>query len=158
MKRILIAGALAAALALPMMAAPTAANASCSGRKLTGTVIGGVGGALIGNSISRGGAGAVVGGLGGAYLGHEIAAHGCGRARASADGYYHTSSRGRGDTVQPERQVYYDRYGAPMGRGAASENLASTSDPYDRGCRTEMRDYYDNRGALVQSPVRVCTR
>jgi hypothetical protein len=156
MKRIMIAGALAAALALPMMAAPTAANASCAGRKLTGTVIGGVGGALIGNSISRGGGGAVVGGLGGAFLGHAIAAHGCGHARAG--GYYHNSSREHGDEVQPERQVYYDRYGAPVNQGATVATLASNSDPYDRGCRTEMRDYYDNRGALVQSPVRVCAR
>jgi hypothetical protein len=73
--------ALAAVIALPLVAGPTAANASCRGRANTGTVIGGVGGALLGNSISHGGGGAIIGGLGGAVVGHEIAKSGCGYSR-----------------------------------------------------------------------------
>src|SRR5258708_30969572 len=70
--------ALATLIALPLIAGPTGASASCQGRKDTGMVLGGVGGALLGNSISRGGGGAIVGGLGGAAVGPECAKQGCG--------------------------------------------------------------------------------
>jgi hypothetical protein len=73
----LTSATLAALVALPLIAGPTAASASCRGRANTGTVIGGVGGALLGNSISHGGGGAVIGGLGGAVLGHQVAKGGC---------------------------------------------------------------------------------
>lgn len=108
-----IAMALAAALALPMAAAPLDAHASCQGRKTTGTVLGGVGGALLGNSISKGGGGAVIGGLGGAVIGHEIAKSGCTYRRA----HYRTATRARyadAPAYQPERKIYYDRYGNPI--------------------------------------------
>lgn len=102
--------ALAALIALPLVAGPTDADASCRSRKNTGTVIGGVGGALLGNSISHGGAGAVVGGLGGAVIGHEIARSGCNRSQTS-----YRSSRGRyASQPAPARaaqRVYYDEYG-----------------------------------------------
>jgi uncharacterized protein YcfJ len=111
MRKTIALAALAAALSLPLLAAPTAASASCQDRKTTGTVIGGVGGALLGNSISKGGGGAIVGGLGGAVLGHEIAKSGC------ASSYRHAGYRTRrerlADTQAPEpaRNVYYDQYG-----------------------------------------------
>jgi hypothetical protein len=54
------------------------ASASRSGCVTGSTVAGGVGGALIGNSISRGGAGAVLGGLGGAVIGNSVARQNCG--------------------------------------------------------------------------------
>jgi uncharacterized protein YcfJ len=79
-KRIYLA-ILAAAVAVPLVSGPSIASASCHGRKTTGTVLGGVGGALLGNSISQGGGGAVVGGLGGAVVGHEIGRSGCGASR-----------------------------------------------------------------------------
>lgn len=78
---------LAALIALPLLTAPAAALASCHGRVQTGTVVGGVGGALIGNSIAHGGGGAIIGGVGGAVLGHEIAKGGCGDERRVA--YHH---------------------------------------------------------------------
>jgi uncharacterized protein YcfJ len=77
---------LAALIALPLVAGPTAASASCRGRANTGTVVGGVGGALLGNAISHGGGGAIIGGLGGAVIGHQIAKSGCGETRHA---YYH---------------------------------------------------------------------
>ena len=110
MRKILAVTALAAAFSFPLIVGSTDANASCQGRKNTGTVIGGVGGALIGNSVSRGGAGAVIGGLGGAVLGHEIAKGGCGPSRHA----YYRSSRGRYAAAQPQegsRRTYYDQYG-----------------------------------------------
>lgn len=106
--------ALAAALALPLIAAPTAASASCEGRKNTGMVLGGVGGALIGNSVSKGGTGAVIGGLGGAVLGHQVAKSGC-----SSQRYTRASSRNRATAARSApakaRKVYYDQYGNPVG-------------------------------------------
>lgn len=107
MRKFLAFTALAAAIALPL-AAPTDASASCQGRKNTGTVIGGVGGALLGNSISKGGGGAVIGGLGGAVVGHEIAKSGCASTpRRTAN----RTRRARLAAEQPARKVYYDRYG-----------------------------------------------
>ncbi len=85
----MMTGTLAALVALPLLAAPLTASASCGDRKLTGTVVGGLGGALVGNSISRGGGGAVVGGLGGAVLGHEVARGSCGDERRVEYRQYH---------------------------------------------------------------------
>jgi len=112
MRKIFAVTALAAAMSLPMIVGATDANASCQGRKQTGTILGGVGGALLGNSISKGGGGAIVGGLGGAVVGHEIAKSGChGTNRA-----YYRSSRSRYAAAQAPapaygRKVYYDQYG-----------------------------------------------
>jgi hypothetical protein len=85
-RKTISSAALAALVALPLLAGATAADASCRGRANTGTVIGGVGGALLGNSISHGGGGAIIGGLGGAVVGHEIAKGGCNTAPRHA--YY----------------------------------------------------------------------
>jgi hypothetical protein len=76
MRTILI---LAAALVL---AAPSLASAN--GCVTGSTVAGGVGGALIGNSLAKGGAGAVLGGLGGALVGNSVAKANCGRERRVA--------------------------------------------------------------------------
>ena len=105
--------ALSALLAIPLMVGPTDAFASCHSRKTTGTVLGGVGGALVGNSISRGGGGAVIGGLGGAVLGHEIGRAGCARRVV----HYRTTTRTRyaaSPDVRPVRKVYYDQQGNPI--------------------------------------------
>lgn len=110
MRKTLSTVGLAALIALPLMAGPTAANASCEGRKNTGTVLGGVGGALLGNSISHGGGGAVIGGLGGAVVGHQIAKSGCSHVR-----HYRTSRITYDRHGQPVRKVYYDQYGNRVG-------------------------------------------
>ena len=129
-KSILIAG-LCAALSLPAVTlVPTAASAACSGAT-TGTIVGGVGGALIGNSISHGGGGALLGGLGGAVVGHEIGKSGC--HRTTTHRYYRTQ---RSDGYRYRDRTTY-RYGAA-------------------GCRTEDRDYYDANGSLVRRAVQVC--
>lgn len=99
--------ALAALIALPLIGGATDASASCRGRANTGTAIGAVGGALVGNSISRGGGGAIIGGLGGAVLGHEIAKGGCGRSRHAY--YRHSNTR-----YAAARPTYYDQKGRPV--------------------------------------------
>ena len=109
MRRTIALVALAAAVSLPLIAGPTDASASCQSRKNTGTLVGGVGGALIGNSIARGGGGAILGGLGGAVLGHEIAKGGCGPSRHAS--YRSTHSRYAAAARGPVGNVYYDQYG-----------------------------------------------
>jgi uncharacterized protein YcfJ len=115
MRKIITSAALAALVALPLLAGPTAASASCRGRANTGTVVGGVGGALVGNSISRGGGGAIIGGLGGAVLGHQIAKSGC--TENTRHAYYrrhrHHSAYAANHAAP---RVYYDRYGNPISR------------------------------------------
>ena len=167
MKRLVLMSGLALALTLPLAAAPGSAKASCADRKLTGTVLGGVGGALIGNSISRGGGGAILGGLGGAVVGHEIAGSGCRRYRSSA--YYrrgyHEDAYGPGPGAYPDpetRYVYYDPYGNPVPAGGAPGAAIRPQGPYaDAGpgpCRTETQAYYGDRGALVRRPMQICAR
>ena len=90
MRKTITATALAALIALPLIAGASDASASCRGRANTGTAVGAVGGALLGNSISRGGGGAVIGGLGGAVLGHSIAKSGCHRSRHAYYSHGHT--------------------------------------------------------------------
>lgn len=152
MRKLAVSCVFAAAVILPVLAAPAIADASCAGRKMTGTVLGGVGGALIGNSIARGGGGAVIGGLGGAVLGHEIAASGCNHAS-----YYRGGSRYReSDTRrQPLRRVYYDQRGNVVAGDSTPSADGYAETPV---CRTEMQSYYDDRGAVMQGPVQLCDR
>ena len=161
MKQFILMASLASALVLPVLAAPTAAQASCEGRKMTGTVLGGVGGALIGNSISRGGGGALIGGLGGAVLGHEIAKSGCGHSYRR-EAVYGRRYRGEADEApHAVRYVYYDQYGNAVSEGpvpAPTLTHAAYGPPGAPSCHTEMQSYYDSRGALQQGPVPICAR
>lgn len=116
MRKIIASTTLAALLALPMLAGATSADASCRGRANTGTAIGAVGGALVGNSISKGGGGAVIGGLGGAVLGHQIAKSGC--ASRSRHAYYsrHRAHYAAARTTPASTGVYYDEHGNAVRR------------------------------------------
>lgn len=123
MRKAIALSTLAALIALPLISGPTEANASCHSRKTTGTLLGGVGGALLGNSISHGGGGAVIGGLGGAVVGHEIGRSGCNRRVVYRDSYRNDYRNGRAGYAAPQRQavrkVYYDQYGNPVASGPA---------------------------------------
>ncbi|MFI4966657.1 MAG: hypothetical protein ACHP9T_14970 [Caulobacterales bacterium] len=122
MRKTLTLTATAAILALPLIFGSTDANASCRGRANTGTAIGAIGGALLGNSISHGGGGAVLGGLGGAVVGHQIAKGGCDTSRHSYyrrgrnhyattyDNRYADGRDGRYARARDNR-VYYDARG-----------------------------------------------
>ena len=153
MNRSLIAAGFAAALVLPLLIAPATASASCSDRKVEGTVLGGVGGALIGGALGHG-TGALIGGLGGAVVGHEVAAGGCRR-------YYRSAYRGGGygpAPPPPARAVYYDQYGAVVPIGPPGYPAPPPMAYESAMCRTETRPYYDDRGALVPTAVRICAR
>lgn len=85
-KLIATATLLSSALAVATAVLPTAAqaerhrvqicrDASSRGSRNTGTVLGAIGGGLLGNSVSKGGGGALVGAGLGAVAGHQIAKH-----------------------------------------------------------------------------------
>lgn len=85
-----------AACAVGLLALGTAgASANCETAKTTGTVLGAVGGGVIGNVITHGSViGTLAGGAGGGFIGHRLSGNGCHRVA-----YYH------------HRHYYVDRYG-----------------------------------------------
>ena len=77
MRRTWTAVGLAAAIAAPSLAHAESCQRYAHDRKVTGTVVGGIGGALIGNAISHNATGAVLGGVGGAVVGNQVARVNC---------------------------------------------------------------------------------
>lgn len=128
--RILICGLALAALTAPTLAsARTACDQRAHDRKVTGTVIGAIGGALIGNAVSHKN-GAVIGGLGGAVVGNQL-------ARTKCDtGYSYNRNR-------------------VSNRATASRSSAYRQASYDQ-CRMVSRPYYDDRGQVSYYQTRVC--
>jgi hypothetical protein len=126
---------LAAAMAIPAVASPTSALASCQDRKVGGTALGAVAGGLLGNSLAHGGGrvgGTLLGAGAGAVVGHEIARSTCHTAHA----YYHSRYH--------HRSGYADNgYGEGHSYGPAR-------------CHYETRSYYDAQGRLLYAPTQVC--
>jgi uncharacterized protein YcfJ len=85
---LMIAG-LVAAVAAPSLANAESCQRAAHDRKVTGTVVGGVGGALIGNAITHNTTGAVLGGVSGALVGNQIAREKCGERHADYHDEYH---------------------------------------------------------------------
>jgi uncharacterized protein YcfJ len=77
MRRSLIIATLIAAVAAPSLANAESCQQRSHDRKVTGTVVGGLGGALIGNAITHNTTGAVLGGVSGAVVGNQIAREKC---------------------------------------------------------------------------------
>ena len=113
---ILITGLAVAAAAAPTLAsARTACDQRAHDRKVTGTVLGAVGGALIGNAVGDG-KGAVIGGIGGAVVGNQLARTKCdtGRSytRASNRAIYRNSNyRQASNECRVVSKPYYDDRG-----------------------------------------------
>lgn len=162
MPRLIVIGLAIGAMALPALAPTQADAASCRSRKATGTVIGGLGGALVGNAISKGGGGLLIGGVGGALVGREIGKSGCHRTRTA---YYSSGSSSRGyarpPQAQPVRQVYYDHMGNPVASGTVRNGTfqqVSNITPSGGSCRDATISYYDDRGRLSSRAVQICPR
>ena len=165
---ILLCG-IAGAAGLLILGSPGTASAACSSAT-TGTIVGGVGGAVIGNAIGHDAAGTILGGLGGAVVGHQIGKSGCGRHYSSGYRYdrhgRHAHGYAYGSTADPAESpaapvVYYDPYGRPVYPDGAYAQAANTSygqyAPWGSApCRTEDQSFYDERGALVQRTVQAC--
>ena len=154
MRAWILSAALTAMAAGPVALAPVVAQASCEDTRTTGTILGGVGGALIGNSLARGGGGLILGGVGGALAGRAIAGSTCRHSRAYYRARYYGPPGPPGPPPAPAAPVYYDQFGNVAGPGAP----ASAAYSYAQGpaCRIETQSYYDQQGALVR--VRVCAR
>jgi hypothetical protein len=126
MRRILLAAGAAALLAVP-----ATADASCKGRKNTGTAIGAIAGGLLGNAVAARGVkteGTLLGAGVGAVVGHQVAKSGCSSA--------------------PRRTAYRSRSYARTGDYRPAS--------YAPACRWEERPYYNQYGELVYAQARVC--
>jgi len=127
MRSTLMMAGLAVLITTPSLAqARTYCDARGHDRKVAGTMLGAVGGALIGNAVAPRG-GALIGGLGGAVVGNQLARTKC----------YSRSARYQGGG-----RVYARPYNSDYAQAG--------------NCRMETRSYYDDRGQLIQQPTRVC--
>lgn len=136
MRRTLMAAALVAAVAAPSVAsARTYCEQRAHDRRVTGTVVGGLGGALVGGAIGDT-KGAVIGGVGGAVIGNQLARTKCYSAPPQAS--YHRSARNSRSTAASAAKAYDANYAG------------------GRGCTYESQRYYDERGRVVYTPAKVC--
>jgi len=119
--------AMIAGLAIAVAAVPAASQAACQ-KRTNGTVIGALGGALLGSAVAGRGdrtEGALIGGAAGGLVGNQVS-----KCRSAPKRTY-SSARS------------YDRAAYDRPRGPAS-------------CRMETRAYYDAYGQRVYQPTRVC--
>jgi len=134
MRKHLLAAGIAAAVLIPSLAMAQETCEQRSANRTTGTVLGAIGGALLGNAVaSHGGktGGTIIGGVAGAAVGSNLAKgpHDC----VHAYGYYDDGGRWHDNHV--DRAVaygYYDRGGAwidgpPPGVAGYSADAAYTS-------------------------------
>lgn len=118
--------AMIAGLTMALAAAP-AAEAACP-KRTNGTIIGALGGALVGSAVAGRGdrtEGALLGGAAGGLVGNQVSK--CKRTYSSRA---HTRARSY-------QRAAYDRPRTPV-------------------CRYETRAYYDAYGDMVYQPTRVC--
>lgn len=154
MRRTLVVGSLAAVLGLTLLVPDSADAASCRSRKTTGTIVGGVGGALLGGAVTDGGlAGPLIGGVGGAVVGREIGKSGCRRTTAYRSAPRSSASYSSAPARPVRTTTYYDQYGNPI---ASSQGVTRVG--YAPACRTTSRSFYDDRGVLIRRPVQICDR
>lgn len=129
MRKFILALSLSAAVTAAL--APTLASASgceerAAHRRVAGTILGGLAGAVIGNEVSHNG-GALVGGIGGAVVGNQL-------SRTSCDHYY-----ARHRAYQPA--AYYRTGPQPQGQAQ---------------CGSHDQAFYDAHGNLVHQQVQDC--
>ena len=103
-------------IGLPLLAAPSLASASCAGRKETGTVVGGVSGAVVGDALTHSAGGLLLGGLGGAVVGHQIGKSGCARVAPRAAAYHPVERPTSAPACHYQNQSYYDSRGVLVHR------------------------------------------
>jgi uncharacterized protein YcfJ len=148
MRRILTIAGLAVVVAAPSLIPVSASAGSycdrrAHERKVTGALLGAIGGGLLGNAVSSGGGrtgGTLIGAGLGAVVGNNLARINCDRRVV-----YRTRTRTR---------AYYGAdygYRSGPGYGAANYRYAGA-----RSCRYETRPFYDVRGRLVYAPTQVC--
>lgn len=139
MRRMLFAAGLTVAVAAASAAeARSGCEAYAHNRKVTGTVVGALGGGLLGAAVAGHGSkgtGALVGAGLGAVVGNQVSRVHC-RGGYAVRRTHHSYARAR---TAPS-YANYPRY--------ASNTAAS--------CRYVSRPYYDQAGRLVYAPMQVC--
>ena len=126
-----LSGVLIAGLTLSVAALPVASEAACN-KRTNGTIIGALGGGLLGHTIAGRGShteGTLLGATAGAVVGNQVSK--CHRSHSRA---------------------YYRSHSAPRAAYASPNRYAADS------CRYETRAFYDARGQVVYQPTRVCGR
>ena len=112
-KHLLLAG-LAAATLMPSLAMAQETCSQRSSHRTTGTVLGAIGGALLGNAVSKHGGktgGTIIGGVAGAAVGSNLAKGS--RDCEHAYGYYDNDNRWHDNGIdRTAASGYYDRSGA----------------------------------------------
>lgn len=139
MRRMLFAAGLSLAVATASAAeARSGCEAYAHNRKVTGTVVGALGGGLLGAAVAGHGSkgtGALVGAGLGAVVGNQV-------SRVHCRGGY---------AVRHTRHTYARTHTAPT--YAAYPRYASNTAP---ACHYVTRAYYDQAGRLVYAPMQVC--
>jgi len=138
MRRMLFAVGVSLAVAAGSAAqARSGCEAYAHNRKVTGTVVGALGGGLLGGAVAghgSKGAGALVGAGLGAVVGNQM-------SRVSCDHRRYRTAR-----YHPRRSPY------TSGAAYAGANAVNSS----ASCRYVTRPYYDQAGQLVYAPLQVC--
>jgi uncharacterized protein YcfJ len=109
MRKLILALSIAATVAAPTLASANGCEVRAEHRRVAGTILGGLAGAVIGNQVSHRG-GALVGGIGGAVVGNQLSRTNCDhdypRRRAYERAVYRPGARcGWHD------QAFYDAHG-----------------------------------------------
>ncbi len=153
MRKHFLAAGIAAVALIPSLAMAQETCEQRSANRTTGTVLGVIGGALLGNAVAGHGGktgGTIIGGVAGGVVGSNLAKgpHDC----VHAYGYY--DSDGRWHDNHSDRAVaygYYDREGvwvdgAPPGVGGYAADAAYTSRPMSIDARIARIDERIRRG------------
>jgi hypothetical protein len=145
MRGILFAGGLAIAVACASAAdARSRCEAYAHNRRVTGTVVGALGGGLLGSAVAGHGSkgtGALIGAGLGAVVGNNLSRVSCDRyaARHTRHHYARATTPAYG----------YAPGAAPAYAGGYAVNTSSS-------CHYETRPFYDRTGRLVYAPEQVC--
>jgi uncharacterized protein YcfJ len=142
MRRMLFAAGVTLALAA---ASAADARSRCTDyahdRKVTGTVVGALGGALLGGAVAGHGdkgKGALIGAGAGAVVGNQVSRVHC-----------------RDPSYAELRRRQLARARASREAAANNPRYAATG-PVRAACRYESRPYYDQTGRLIYAPIQVC--
>ena len=134
MRRIVVAACLLLIAAPTVTLARSSCEARAHDRRVAGTVIGAVGGAVIGNQFSHNN-GALVGALGGGIVGNQLSRTNCARSEAYREPR-HRRRYGADERAGPDRQA----------------DIA----PSTARCAPQDQSFYNEHGDLVHRQVQVC--
>ena len=169
MRKLLVVAGLVAMTALPTVSsAQTSCEQARHDKRVAGTVLGAIGGAVLGGLVAgnRGhkDSGALIGGVGGAVVGNQLSRNGgpCPdgqiprdpNAYYDHDGNYHTAYVDRGGY---RHSGYYDRGGVwHVDYAANGDTSRGWRDRDGRWCHMEDRSYRSDNGEYVRQKVPEC--